>query len=366
MPYFDKTKKKWRGVVKVNGERDQALFATKDEAKKWEVERKKELERSQTQTPDDMELRILFSKYLDYAELRFSRVVFKEKRELLRRLTEPKNKLWDGGWRIGDITADMVATFLEGRAKQKSNNTSNRDRKNLLALWNWGVRRLDLSHNPVAKTTTFSHDRAPQYTPPERDILKVLAAASREDRVFLNAYVQTAARRCEIFRWIWNDDINFEKREVRLGTRKTRDGSMKYDWLPMSDTLYADLTWLYANRQIKESPYVFVCTQKGIHYGNPFTARRTFMKNICERAGVKPFGFHAMRRYVASILADKHKASLKSIQTWLRHENLTTTQRYVYSVHDDLRAVANLLNHEISQSTPVSTPINKNGLTNSG
>jgi integrase len=34
--------------------------------------------------------------------------------------------------------------------------------------------------------------------------------------------------------------------------------------------------------------------------------RNHFMKGLCKRAGIKPFGFHALRRYVASVLADTH------------------------------------------------------------
>jgi hypothetical protein len=110
------------------------------------------------------------------------------------------------------------------------------------------------------------------------------------------------------------DDINFEKKEVRLGTRKTKDGSMEYDWLPMSDDLYRDLISFWKDRQFKESPYVFVCSQPGLRYGQPFLVRRKFLKGLCARAGVKPFGFHALRRYVAYTPADTHKGSAKTIQ----------------------------------------------------
>lgn len=63
----------------------------------------------------------------------------------------------------------------------------------------------------------------------------MLAVATREETIFLNAYLQTGARKTEIFRWTWTDDINFEQRQVRLTTRKTRDGSEESEWIPMSD-----------------------------------------------------------------------------------------------------------------------------------
>lgn len=63
----------------------------------------------------------------------------------------------------------------------------------------------------------------------------MLEIATADEKVFLLAYLETGVRRSEIFRWTWADDINFVKRQARLGTRKTRDGSMKYAWMPMTD-----------------------------------------------------------------------------------------------------------------------------------
>jgi integrase len=212
-------------------------------------------------------------------------------------------------------------------------------------MWTWGMSILGLDNNPVAKIKRLPHDRTPQYTPPTEHILKVLAAANREERIFLNCYLQTGARRSEIFRWTWAEDINFEKREVRLGTRKTRDGSMKYEWLPMSDELHDALWSWWKTRPIKDTPHVFVSTSNR-HYGKPFTTRRRFMAGLCERAGVKTFGFHALRRYVASLLADTHKVSAKTIQRILRHKNVTTTERYIQNINHDLGATMNLLSEK--------------------
>ncbi len=68
-----------------------------------------------------------------------------------------------------------------------------------------------------------------------------------------------------------------------------------------------------------------------------------FMKGLCKRAGVKPFEFHALRRYVASVLADTHKVSAKTIQRILRHKNVTTTERYIQNINHDLTTTMNLL-----------------------
>jgi integrase len=81
---------------------------------------------------------------------------------------------------------------------------------------------------------------------------------------------------------------------------------------------------------------------------------------------VRPFGFHALRRYVASILADTHKVSAKTIQRILRHKNVMTTERYIQNINHDLKEVLALLDrrcvpeqsHDLPQ--PNSTPSQEN------
>lgn len=363
MPFFDKSKQKWRGVVKHENERYQQLFDTKKSAKEWEVKKKEELKKQATETPDDMPLRIVCSKYLDFSELHFSAKTRWEKKTTCQRLVEfctggsdenrpEKNKP------LKEITVDMVGSYLEEQAKKRSANAANKDRKNLLAMFNWASKRLDTRINPAVKIDRFSHDRQAKYIPQEKDVLKLLAAATPEEKVFLDCYLNTAARRSEIYRLVWNDDINFEKRQVRLGTRKTKDGSISYEWLPMNQGLHDSLYWLFKNRKFKNSPFVFVCDHHGKHYGKPYTTRRTFMRDLCERAGIeKTFGFHALRHYVASILADKHKVSTKTIQRILRHKSINTTERYIHRLHSDLAETMELLNYpEKNESTPASTP----------
>ncbi len=359
MPSKDRSRGTWRAQVRHEGKLHRKDFGTKLEAQQWESHKRAELkEASQAKTQTATDSGDFFNQYLDHAELHFSRATYKEKKGLVLRFLE-----MFGNVSVYDVTPAMINEYLQKQAQTRTANAANRDRKNLLAMWNWGQQILDLPMNPVVKMRPYPHERRPQYTPPTEDVLKLLAAATPEERVFLQCYLQTGARRGEIFRWTWNEDINFEKREVRLGTKKTRDGSMEYQWLPMSDELYEELWSWWKRRPIKDTPYVFVSTSKnpGRHYGKPYTERRWFMETLCKRAGVKAFGFHALRRYVASVLADTHKVSAKTIQRILRHKSVTTTERYIQNINKDLNSIVNLLG---TKSTQEEHPKTSKGLGN--
>ena len=150
----------------------------------------------------------------------------------------------------------------------------------------------------------------------------------------LLAYLHLGARRSEIFRLCW-EDVDFGNARIRLFTRKRRDSSLEYDWLPMTGELEEALRHWWDARTFKESAYVFICEQDGgfcaEQHGKPFKERMHFMKTLCERAGVKAFGFHAIRHLTASILY-KMGQPVSVIQAILRHNSPNTTAIYLKSL----------------------------------
>jgi integrase len=74
----------------------------------------------------------------------------------------------------------------------------------------------------------------------------------------------------------------------------------------------------------------------------PYVDPRKWLTRVCEAAKVRKLGYHALKRYVASILDDKYKASRKSIQKLLRHKKESPTERYLYQIHSDLKSMAGL------------------------
>ena len=83
--------------------------------------------------------------------------------------------------------------------------------------------------------------------------------------------------------------------------------------------------------------------------GQKFVQRNKFMNGLCKRAGVKPFGIKAFRKFGPSVLNDIHRVSIKKLQRLLRHQNQTTTETYLKEIDDDLSAGLRLLEQRDTQ-----------------
>lgn len=341
MPY--KQGKKWRGVIKINGRRvAQKLFKSKQEAKKWEIEEKKRLE---TQTHMAYLLEVATG-YLDYCKERFTKNTYGDKRKVLSDLIKAT-----GDVALNEITPNEILQLLRSKATR---NLFNRTRKDLHSFFEYCKKFHGLVQNPVSAIEKLPTERLPQPVPTEKEFVKLLLVANRHDRNLLIACCTTGGRRSEIFRWKWSDDINFEKRKVRLGSRKTRSGEMRYRDIDMNDMLNEALQDQWKTR-LPQSDYVFQNRDpRHPRYGDRYTARRKFMRGLCKRAGVRTFGFHALRRFFASLLADKYKESLPVIQKLLGHASATTTDKYIYNISEDSKKAVNKIRFDIK--VPHSVP----------
>jgi integrase len=108
----------------------------------------------------------------------------------------------------------------------------------------------------------------------------------------------------------------------------------------MNDTLYHVLHNRWKRRD-KTSPHVFQLSGRQLRY---------MMERLCQRTGVKPFGFHAIRHHVSNVLNDFGKASMKQIQKLLRHRRQSTTENYFHSIEVSLYQAARILNGKVAHS----------------
>lgn len=127
---------------------------------------------------------------------------------------------------VKDVTRGMILQHLKNQTQELTGYAANKDRKHLIAAWNWGLKYIEQfpSGNPCF-VDRFPEKRLRRYVPPESDFWKVLASVEdKQDRAMLLSYLHMAARRNEIFQLRW-EDIDFGEQQIRLYTRKRKDGS---------------------------------------------------------------------------------------------------------------------------------------------
>ncbi len=330
MPY--KRNHKWYAQVRKEGLKRERVFPTKKEAVDWEAEMRRKPLSEWSRETDTVSLNDWAQKYLDYSRSSFSAKTYQEKRSAFKRMF----KALDPDMSVTKLKPAKIMAHIIEQKEQRSGYAANKDRKNLVAGWNWGMKYMDPplpGPNPCL-VERMSEVRQPRYIPPEEDFWKVYAIASGQDKVMLLTFLHLAARRGEIFRLTW-EDIDFGNSRVRIWTRKRQGGTYEYDWLPMTTELRKSMMWWWENRPIKDKPHVFLCLDKTEfcrdYYGKPFGYRLHFMRRLCEQAGVKVFGFHAIRHLSASLLF-KLGYEVAVIQSILRHKSPNTTERYLRSI----------------------------------
>ena len=103
----------------------------------------------------------------------------------------------------------------------------------------------------------------------------------------------------------------------------------------MTDELKEGLLSWKENEPHKKSEYVFTVLEDSPspHYkaGDHYKFRQHLMKRLCKLAGVKHFGFHAIRHLSAAILYEAG-IPISDIQHILRHQRATTTDLYLQSL----------------------------------
>lgn len=344
MPYrnYNKNKDKfpWLGQVVVNGKQKRKQFASKQEAIKWEVKEKARL-LVQDQQTDPIPTVCLYdwaTAYLDYSKGRFSEKTYDEKRFAFREFFRSAAAEDD----VKFLSANDVRLFLEKQAAERSGNAANKQRKNLRAAWQWGIKFFGLSKdNPFDSVQRFAEDRNERVVPTIEDFWQVYAVADTfQDKLMLLFCLHTGARRDEVFRLRWKD-VDFSKLRVCLHTKKNELGEWKGAWLPISDDLVGMLREHQRTTGLLRFVFLNQCDtdpQKWV----PYLYRQHWLKTLCNRAGVKQFGFHGIRHLFASILAGKN-VPLVEIQKMLRHGSITTTARYIHTLDSGNREVLEVL-----------------------
>ena len=329
-----KDKLPWMGQRVTKGKRIRKAFATKKEALAWEATTENpQVVSSAAQKTPSVSLIEWATKYLEYAQNKFVHNTFDEKRRAFRLLLNYDEI--DPSGSVDALEPLIVLEHLQKQAERRSGNSANKDRKNLLAAWNWGVKFMQFPReNPFLAVEKFASDRHSRPVPTLEEFWQIYDEAETEqDKLMLFAYLQTGARRDELFRLRWVD-VDFFGKRVQLFSRKNKAGEWKGCWISVRQEL---LDLLLKHKKATKQKNLVFGYQEGDQFV-PYLYRQHWLKRLCKKAGVPEFGFHGIRHLFASILAAQN-VPLVEIQYMLRHDCLTTTQKYIHRLKKENREV---------------------------
>ena len=335
-PNRNKEKYPWMGQRFINGKKERRCFETRKQALLWETERPISPEEQKEQLIHTISLLAWANEYLRFAEKNFVKNTFGEKCVAFRQFfsfsgIHPNDS-------VATLTSYQAQQSLQVQAAKRSGNAANKDRKNLSAAWSWGVNFLGLPEkNPFSHVNKFASERCERHIPTLDDFWKVFHfVQDDQDKLMLYCYLQTGARRDEIFRLRWTD-VDFIGKRIRLSWRKNKVGEWRNQWISVKDDL---IQWLIKHK--KESNVNNDSQNVFLYENMAYLYRQHWLGRLCKKAEVELFGFHGIRHLFASILASRN-VPLVEIQHMLRHTSLATTQRYIHRLKKENREVLEAL-----------------------
>jgi len=322
--------KGWRYDFTLKGTRHtNAWFKTKKEAKMAEAKRREEIAKPKPKEmkPTDMAFLELVNRKLDHVKAYNSESHYRDFKYNARRWI----KKW-GKMTCKEISREMVEKFMLERSRVSAC-TANQDLRYLRSVFNFGKKRELIDINPTQGMEFMPVEKKVKYVPSSHDIDKVIQVADPDTQDYLWVLRETMARVSEVNRLTWND-VDLVGRSVTLSTRKKKGGHLTPRKVPMTEKLHEVLNKRFAVRD-KSKPWVFWHTYKSAKTGEvvsgPYQDRKQLMWNLCEKAKVKYFRFHALRHAGASIM-DNSNVPMGAIQRILGHENRSTTEIYLHSI----------------------------------
>ncbi|MGA1864978.1 MAG: tyrosine-type recombinase/integrase [bacterium] len=212
-------------------------------------------------------------------------------------------KKWIKEWvrlNCKDISVDMIQTYIIKRSRVSAY-TANKDLRHLRALFNFGIKRGWIPTNPTQGISFLPVEKTVRYVPSKDDVLKVILAADPDTQDYIWTITETMGRMSEINQLTWSD-VNFEDRNVILYTRKKKGGHKTPRKVPMTDKLFGVLSNRFKHRD-RTKPWVFWhrywSSKEQAWIEGPYTDRKRIMKNLCKKAGVRYFRWHALRHFGA-------------------------------------------------------------------
>jgi len=225
---------------------------------------------------------------------------------------------------VRQITAEDVKQFLAWRKSKgfDPGTTLYTDRVILHNFFN----RLKIE-NPVKEVPRLPRFRKRPVAYGESELKRFFGACDEWERVFFSVALAAALRRGELQTLEWPDlDLTRRRLHVRA---KPKYGFLPKDWEERTVPLTKEVVALLTEHHTKNGLLVFPSPLKPGGLASP-AFLHDLCKNVAKRAALDHAEWHLHRfRDTAATSWLRAGIDVRTVQVWLGHESLATTQKYL-------------------------------------
>jgi integrase len=237
-----------------------------------------------------------------------------------------------------DITAEDVKGFLAWR-KSKGFDPGTTLYTDRVILHNFfGRLKID---NPVKEVPKLAKFRKRPVAYPDADLKKFFGACSDWDRAFFALLLATGLRKGEMQTLEWSD-LDLARRRVTV-TAKPQYGFTPKDWEERTVPLTAEVVRiLKKHKKESTSVLVFASPLKPAQLASPAYLHDR-CKYVADLAGLNKEEWHLHRfRDTAATRWLRAGIDVRTVQAWLGHESLATTQKYLEPSRDTEKTLSRM------------------------
>ncbi len=233
---------------------------------------------------------------------------------------------------IDKISSNDVEAYMAYRLNAGiSRTTISIDFRTLRSAFNRAIKLGYLLKNPFCFVEQYRNPRLDPAVFSEEEVLSIDAAEENTlFKAFWAALYLTTARRSEVLFLEWSD-IDFDRRTIRIRNKKDHIlKTKKSRTIPLSSVLFDILI-----KMPRYGPFIF-CKEDGAIYSSGYVSKR--FKNVVRKLNLSDkLHLHSLRHSGSTRMNEMGESSF-NIQHSLGHSSVATTQLYIQTSPDTLRA----------------------------
>jgi integrase len=251
----------------------------------------------------------LIERYLEMRRGELKERTFIEVDRHLRRQATPLHRL-----AIEAVTRRELAPLIDNIAENSGRTAADRLKASLSTFLAWCVERDYIDANPATGIKRRANGGSRERVLTEAELVAIWRACGEDDHGWIVRLLMLTGQRRDEFGSLPWDEVDLEKREIRLPSERTKNG--RAHMVPLSD---AAMAIFQAIPRRERRGLVFGRGEGGFSGWSQSKAR------LDKRIGdaVAPWTLHDLRRTFATLSADRDFAAPHIIEAMLNHQSGT-------------------------------------------